>query len=87
MRRVRSSSWRPSSICSALEGDECFGHGVIVRERLGERPAVGGGLRRAGRGVRANHPGGVTDEADPTERHARYLDVVDHLQERLLDGP
>ena len=69
-----------------LEGDECFGHGVIVRERVDERPAVGGGLGGAGRGVRANHPRRVADEAGPTERHARYRHVVDHLQERLLDA-
>ena len=28
--------------------------------------------------------GGIADEGDPSERHPRHVDVVDHLYERLL---
>src|SRR5260370_12895596 len=53
------------------------------REFLGQGPAVGGRLRRPGGRVRAHGEGCVADQADAPERHPGYLDVADHLAERL----
>src|SRR5690348_15697364 len=52
-------------------------------ERGGEGPAVGSGLGRARRRVRADRERGVADQADPAECPPGHRDVVDDLHERL----
>src|SRR5579875_1034838 len=52
--------------------------------RLPQRPGVLGSLGSAGGGVGTSGEGGIAEQADPAEGHARYLKIEHHLDEGVV---